>query len=103
MNTTAMTSQAVDLFEAYQRTGRLDLLNTAIELFGDAVTATPPEHPDRPLYLSDLGTALGTRFGRAGQLADLDEASPPGATRWPPPHPSTPTAPCTCPTSGARC
>ncbi len=43
-----MTGHAVDLFYDYQRTGRLELLNAVIELFRDAVAATPTDHPDRP-------------------------------------------------------
>jgi len=69
-----VNSQAIRLVEAYRRTGRLDLLNAAIDLFRDAVAATPPSDPDRPLYLSNLGPALRLRFERTGQLADLDEA-----------------------------
>jgi hypothetical protein len=37
----AMTGQAVALSEEYQRTGRLDLLDVAIEFFHSAVAATP--------------------------------------------------------------
>ncbi len=69
-----MTGKAAELFDDYQRTGRLDLLNAAIELFGDAVAATAPDHPDRPGRLSDLGNALCARFGSTGQLTDVDEA-----------------------------
>ena len=88
-----MTGQAVDLFGAYQRTGRLDLLNAAIELFRDAVTGTPSDHPDRPAYLYILGGALRVRFERTGQLADLDEAITVGrdaVAATPPGHPDRP-------------
>ncbi|MDQ4010926.1 MAG: hypothetical protein M3228_09575 [Actinomycetota bacterium] len=70
----AMISQATDLFDDYQRTGRLDLLNAAIESFRDLVATIPADHSDRPMYLFSLGVALRSRFERTGQLADLDEA-----------------------------
>jgi hypothetical protein len=69
-----MTGHAVDLFGDYQRTGRLDLLDVAIELFRDTVAVTPADHPDHPTCLSNLGGALRTRFERTGHPADLDEA-----------------------------
>lgn len=74
VNAAAMADQAVDLVDDYERTGRLDLLNAAIELLRDAVAATPPGHPHRLLYLSTLGSALQIRFERIGQAADLEEA-----------------------------
>ncbi|MBV9011117.1 MAG: CHAT domain-containing protein [Pseudonocardiales bacterium] len=73
-NAAAMTGQAVRLFADYQRSGRLDLINGAIELLRNAVAATSPDHPDRPVYLSNLGAALQARFGRTGDQADLDAA-----------------------------
>ena len=39
-----------------------------------AVDATPADHPNRARYLSNLGSALQTRFERTGALADLDAA-----------------------------
>ncbi|MGH3569333.1 MAG: hypothetical protein ACRDRH_25580 [Pseudonocardia sp.] len=143
-----MTGQAADPFDAYQRTGRLDLLNTAIELFRDSVAATPPDHPNYPACLSNLGLALQNRFERIGRLVNLDQAiavgrdavaatpaydpnrprylsnlgtaldvrfgapagwptwtrpSPRSGMPWPPPRPTTPTVPSTCPPSGSPC
>ena len=69
-----MRGQATDLFYDYQRTGRLDVLNAAIESFRDVVATIPPDHCDRPMYLFSLGVALRSRFERTGQLVDLDEA-----------------------------
>ena len=92
-NAVTMYDEAVDLFGDYQRSGRLDLLNAAVELFRDAVTATPPEHPDRSAYLSGLGNALRTRFERTGQLVDSDEAVAAGrdaVATTPPRHPNHP-------------
>jgi tetratricopeptide (TPR) repeat protein len=38
------------------------------------VSATPPNHPSRPEYLSNLGIALQVRFEGTGQQTDLDRA-----------------------------
>ena len=46
--------QAADLFDGYLRTGQLNLLDTAIELLGDTVAATPPDHPDHRRYRASL-------------------------------------------------
>ena len=64
------------------------------------MAATPADHPDRAATLSNLGVALRTRFERAGDRADLDAAIDRRASRrWRPARPTTPTAPCACPTS----
>ncbi|MGH4000925.1 MAG: CHAT domain-containing protein, partial [Pseudonocardiaceae bacterium] len=55
-----------------------------------AVANTPPDHPNRPMFLSNLGTALRARFGRTGHLADLDQAIAAGrdaVATTPPDHP----------------
>jgi CHAT domain-containing protein/tetratricopeptide (TPR) repeat protein len=49
-------------------------LDQAIELLTAAVAAAPDDHPDRPMYLSNLCGALQTRFQCTGAAADLDEA-----------------------------
>ena len=36
--------------------------------------ATPKDHPNRAVYLSNLGGALQARFEHAGRKADLDAA-----------------------------
>lgn len=79
-NAAARTAQATALFYDYQRTSRLDLLNTAIELSRDAMAATPPDHPRRPLSLSNLGSALATRFERTGHLTTWTKPSPRSGT-----------------------
>lgn len=86
----AVIGQAPDLFYDYQRTGRLDLLNAAIESFRNLVATIPPDHCDRPMHLFSLGVALQSRFERTGQLADLDEAISVGrdaVNTAPPDHP----------------
>src|SRR5437762_12705948 len=66
--------EAADLFDGYLRTGQLNLLNTAIELLGDAVAATPPDHPERRRYRAVLADALQSRSVHTGELADQDAA-----------------------------
>jgi capsular polysaccharide biosynthesis protein len=86
----AMSGQATNLFHDYQQTGRLDLLNAAIESFRDLVATIPPDHCDRPMYLFSLGVALRSRFERTGQLVDLDQAITAGrdaVNTAPPDHP----------------
>ena len=38
------------------------------------MAATPDDHPGRAMYLSNLGSALQTRFERTGGRPDLDAA-----------------------------
>jgi hypothetical protein len=38
------------------------------------VQASPANHPERPVYLSNLSNALRLRFGRSGAAGDLDAA-----------------------------
>jgi CHAT domain-containing protein len=49
-------------------------LDQAIGLLRQSIQVVPENHPDRPMYLSNLGVGLWTRFRRTGNLADLDEA-----------------------------
>ncbi len=84
--TAAKTNRrGLDLFRDYERTGNIQLLQEAITLFREAADATPAAHLYRPAYLSNLGTALKTRFERTGQQPDLDQAitrvSPPSVER----------------------
>jgi hypothetical protein len=69
-----LTAAGIEALSEYQRTGRPELLETAVSEFRDEVTATPVDHPYRAAYLSNLGTALLTRFERFGDIADLDGA-----------------------------
>jgi tetratricopeptide (TPR) repeat protein len=50
------------------------LLAAAIGLLRRLVEAVPGDHPDAPLYTSELGSALQVRFERTGNRADLEEA-----------------------------
>ena len=69
-----LTAEGADAFNEYQRTGSPEVLDVALTAFQEAVAVNPPGHPDRPMYLSNLGAALLARFNLAGDGADLDEA-----------------------------
>ncbi|MCR4439309.1 MAG: CpXC domain-containing protein [bacterium] len=58
----------------YWRTGQITDLNRALELWQQAVAATPPDSPDRPAILNNLGTGLSDRYRRTRVVADLEEA-----------------------------
>jgi CHAT domain len=68
------TDRGMALYEEYQQTANLQLLQAATLLFREAADTTPADHPDRPWYLSNLGTALWKRYERTGWQADLDQA-----------------------------
>ena len=69
-----MAGHALDLLEQTLRTGGRVELDRAIDLLRRALDSTPDGHPFRATILSNLGAALGIRFGRTGHQADLDEA-----------------------------
>jgi len=56
---------SVLLLRYWARAG-VDDLNRAVELWEQAVKATPPDSPDLPEYLSNMGAGLSTRFSRTG-------------------------------------
>jgi len=58
----------------FLRTGATADLDREITLFEQALRAAPADHPDRPLILSILGSALRIRFEHTGNTADLDRA-----------------------------
>jgi tetratricopeptide (TPR) repeat protein len=66
--------RGADLYNDYRRTSNLQLLQSAITLFREAVDAAPVSHPGRPQILINLANALQWRFWHTGQLADLDQA-----------------------------
>lgn len=49
-------------------------LDAAVQLMRRALESSPTGHPDRPMYLSNLGDVLRTRFEHTGTPEDLDEA-----------------------------
>ena len=69
------TTRAMSLYKGYfERPGNIENLQAAVTLFREAVAATPTDHPDRPMMLSNLVAALQAWFERTGVLGDLDEA-----------------------------
>jgi len=66
--------RGLQFYREHKRTGDVRPIQSAITLFQEAVDATPVGHPDRPMHLSNLGTALRTRFDRFDRQADLDQA-----------------------------
>jgi hypothetical protein len=61
-----VTSRAAVLYAEYQRTRDIQLIDTVIDPFREAVALAEVGHPDRPKYLSNLGAALYTRFEGTG-------------------------------------
>ncbi|HHS97393.1 MAG TPA: tetratricopeptide repeat protein, partial [Chloroflexi bacterium] len=58
----------------YWRQGQIADLDRALSLWQEAVRRTPPDSPDLPGYLNNLGNGLRARYGRTGRLEDLEEA-----------------------------
>ena len=52
----------------------MDDLNRAIMTKEQTVASTPDDHPNRAMYLNNLGTTLHSRFERTGSMKDLDQA-----------------------------
>ena len=52
----------------------MDDLNAAVEAKEEAVKSTPRDHPNRAMYLNNLGSALRSRFERTGSMDDLNAA-----------------------------
>jgi hypothetical protein len=47
------------LYAWFKRDGNLSVLEEGIAAFREALATAPPDHPDRPLFLSNLSAALG--------------------------------------------
>jgi len=65
-----LLSFAVALYFWSNRFGDLAALEEAISSLRDAVRELPDGHPDRPVYLSNLGLVLGSRFYAPGGTSD---------------------------------
>ena len=72
-NLDSVTSRAIRVMAAYERTGQQDLLLQSIALFEAVVDAMPADDPS-PVYLSNLANALHTLFERTGDRSALDQA-----------------------------
>jgi CHAT domain-containing protein len=58
----------------YWAQGRAADLERALTFWTEALAATPPDSPDRPSILNNLGNGLRARSARSGRLEDLDAA-----------------------------
>ncbi|MGB4803411.1 MAG: tetratricopeptide repeat protein, partial [Anaerolineae bacterium] len=77
----------------YARTGQLADLAEAIRVYEQALQATPPNSPDLPGYLNNLGNGLRARYARTGHPWDLEEAilvTQQAVARTPPDSPDLP-------------
>jgi tetratricopeptide (TPR) repeat protein len=70
----ASFEQSEALWDRFERTGNASDLDEAIAVIRQAVELTPPDEPDHPAALSNLGAALLRRGDRTGNASDLDEA-----------------------------
>ncbi|WP_044232201.1 CHAT domain-containing protein [Chloroflexus sp. Y-396-1] len=70
----AMNDAGGIFLQRYRSAGHIADLNRAIELLQRAVDLTPPDSPDRPARLTNLGLGLSVRYARSGRLAELDAA-----------------------------
>jgi hypothetical protein len=62
------------LLTRYERFGNIADLERSISLFEDAVQVTPDSHPDKPLWLSSLGSSLSSRYKLFGDVVDLERS-----------------------------
>ena len=58
----------------YQQTGDLAELDEAVKTARDALTVTPPGHPDYASHLAAVSNLLRLRFWQSGSMPDLEEA-----------------------------
>jgi tetratricopeptide (TPR) repeat protein len=66
-NSAHLVSRAVDLLQAYERTGDIKALNSGVTLMEQVVAATPENGPE---YLNNLSTLAGGYYYLAGRTAD---------------------------------
>ena len=52
----------------------MENLNYAVNTINTAVNATPQNHPDQAIHLSDLRNWLSTQFKRTGSTDNLNRA-----------------------------
>ncbi|KIM82041.1 hypothetical protein PILCRDRAFT_8274 [Piloderma croceum F 1598] len=69
-----MDAMGASKLRRFQRFGNLLHLDNAISSQKRAVELMDDGHPDKPGYLSNLGTCQHTRFERLGDLSDLENA-----------------------------
>jgi CHAT domain-containing protein/tetratricopeptide (TPR) repeat protein len=86
-------NSAIVLARRYGARGRLADLSRALELWQQAVSCTPPDSPELPRNLNNLGNGLRSRYAGTGRLEDLQEAirvSQQAVARTPPDSPDLP-------------
>lgn len=66
--------RAAALFQYALSSTDPDVLTAVVDMWRRIAPTIPADHPVRPMYLFNLGTALQVRFGRAGNETDLVEA-----------------------------
>jgi CHAT domain-containing protein/tetratricopeptide (TPR) repeat protein len=64
----------VELRLLFERTGQQTVLEEAVQVGRDAVAATPDDHTNRTVSLTNLGLVLQTLYERTGQQTVLEEA-----------------------------
>src|SRR5882757_6686514 len=69
-----LNQQGVELFQHFERFGDVTALEIAIEMLRKAVAYTPVNSPDRPGRLNSLGNSHASRFGRFGEVRDIEWA-----------------------------
>lgn len=69
-----LSHHSLRLYSQAARTGNVETLSEAIDLFRRTLTVTPDVHPVHIEILSNLATALKTRFDWTGTGTDVDEA-----------------------------
>ncbi|MCS6889912.1 MAG: hypothetical protein NZQ09_17045, partial [Chloroflexus sp.] len=69
-----LNDAGIAFLRRYWVRGRIEDLNRALDLWSEAVAATLPDAPARPMYLTNLGAGLRDRYARSGRLANLDQA-----------------------------
>lgn len=68
------TRDALELAHAFERTGDVGQLDSAIGLFTAVAQASDGSHPERSRYLDNCGVAFLTRFEESAAPADLRDA-----------------------------
>jgi len=88
-NPAALNDAGMAALHQYWASRQAADLDRAIECWREALNLTPPDSPDRPEWLSNLGCGLYSRYEHTGKLAD--PSSPPSSRRSRLPHPTRPT------------
>ncbi|MFI7060571.1 hypothetical protein ACIBL3_06280 [Kribbella sp. NPDC050124] len=73
-STAAVSDEAIALFEQYQQTGELALLDRAIELMTSALNMVPAGAPAAVTFRFNVGSFCWTRYRHLGDPADLATA-----------------------------